>query len=92
MSTSVTGELHTATPAAAGRSGTPHRTIGDRRLELTAWLAHHPVPHPHLPHLPHLHLPHLHVPHPHLPAPHPHYDNNSDYLESSRMAREMGRL
>lgn len=41
MSTSVTGELRTL--------GTPQRTISDRMIEATAWLAHHPIPHPHLP-------------------------------------------
>ncbi|HSA41636.1 MAG TPA: hypothetical protein P5061_13585 [Mycobacterium sp.] len=38
---------------------------------------------------------HLHIPHPHLPesAPHPVCSHREpSYLESSRMAREMGHL
>ena len=77
----------------ASLSGAAHRTIGDRMMEVTAWLAHHPVPHPHV-HVPHLHLPHVHVhvPHPHLPPPHRYYDGRDGFMQDSRMAREMGRL
>lgn len=71
----------------------PRRTISDRMVEVTAWLAHHPLPHPHVQvHVPHPHLPHVHVPHPHVPPPRPRHDSHDRFMESARMAREMRRL